>query len=1468
MTKRTAAGSIYIMILLTLFLTSLLCIRPVCKNVTALISSRVDAFRTELENKTGLTFSYSSMSPSILTIFSIKGIVLTPSDSSTDMIKIRKVVLRYSLVSLLNKDMQHAFKTLTIDGVTIDYNDASDRAVVRKLITMFSSPQQDAPFDPADIPVELPVGVVIKNVSVRCRIAGADAAFSLKKLSASYDGVSGSLAVFAGGSASGTFIMGKKVPVSGKFTVSGNLRKGLEGSTMLARLTGLSGGDFSFGKLNFLFSYAGRTVSMRTIQNAYPLMLQCSYGIDSGDASVTLRTNGLSPSSFITARGMRRDVIQKVAATSLAVNVHAEYNTKTSKFRYASDGTVQLPDSLVPGALTVSYKLSGDTKNVLVPHLALQGGRYDADLSLAYEIAGMRLSGTADLRRIELPNGGVVKTELYFDPLKRGFQCFSPEVFLNDKVFTALQLTLIPHDESIDYRFEVSDYAHPDAEKPGKIQIDGSYLTKTKYVQAGVDVSNVYLDSVAGAAAFFTSGNVSHTLSSASGALSPYLFSGEFYLSSDMKSLSYNVPYAIVANTSRDNQFLLMSLDGNESSLQVTQFDFISGKNTVHASAEVDKSPDSQGSFFTLDVNAGAVPYHFTGTIMQNFVSVAGDYGTAVQVQRSDDGSFEGSLVMDNFPVSVSGAIFTMSTETGFAYTSADGFAMNIARFEAADTGSKLHFSPKLQLSGKITRYGAFFDSVSYSDIYSALNGNAQLLVNMNEGLFNSAHFTFQLKTPLSGEQVAASADVTNPDALQLLSGDGIRSNLYFNAQVSCREFGLNRFVTEQSDNNQLTASLTATGTLDKPYVSLNIESAGLMFGGGLITAGGSASFVERELAVDDMHIKYGSAEINGIKAALSLETYAGTASAEFDTTAAGESLSLPLSLTISDALRKKGSLIPESFAATLSSTGATGTLLRKTFPFSVTILYGGGDTSLFSSENLGISGHINSSGSLNFSIADDKPFHCSITGSVGGSQLDIGISGIYADMAALMSYLPDKFFQMYGGILTGGFRISGLRTDPEFNGELAIANPDFSLPKIIPAHITTDKILVTLFHNVISVPEVALRERNETVNAGLNIYFDRWTFDRLEGTVKTLPGRTAFADLDADVAEFKGLTSVDLGILFQGNILDVTGNVYVEKVKATIRAGEIASVLSDSQESSSTGGMPFSVRTDLDILMGPHVNVILDPLLRCVLVPNTAVTFKMDQSENTYAIKGDIKLKSGDVAYLNRNFYIKQGVLKFNDTDGRINPRITVEAETRERDENGDELRIILSAENQYLSDFNPQFTTIPAKSEAEIRAMLGQLAVGDSTDVSGLLVAASDYAVQSTVGRAVENKLRDLLNFDIFSVRTMVLQNTLKMGLAGNLTPSKMTAGNFLDNSTVYIGKYFGSAVYADALLHLSYDETKVDDSTTVRGIEFQPEFGFELESPFANIRWNMAPNIDAMLNNVFVTSTSITLSWKFSF
>ena len=100
------------------------------------------------------------------------------------------------------------------------------------------------------------------------------------------------------------------------------------------------------------------------------------------------------------------------------------------------------------------------------------------------------------------------------------------------------------------------------------------------------------------------------------------------------------------------------------------------------------------------------------------------------------------------------------------------------------------------------------------------------------------------------------------------------------------------------------------------------------------------------------------------------------------------------------------------------------------------------------------------------------------------------------------------------------------------------------------------------------------------------------------------------------------------------------------------------------------------------------------------------------------------------------------------------------------------------------------------------------------------------------------------------------------------GNRRENSSVIGNLFDNSTVYIGKYFGKDVYADALLHWSYDKRDGSSGEAMgKGLVFHPEIGLEFNAPFANIRWNFAPDLSDFQES-WAKATSVTLSWRFAF
>ena len=64
-----------------------------------------------------------------------------------------------------------------------------------------------------------------------------------------------------------------------------------------------------------------------------------------------------------------------------------------------------------------------------------------------------------DLPYFKMNNGNVISTEIYFDALEKGFMAFSPQVFLGEKIFTALEIAVRPENDSFDFDFEMRIFA-------------------------------------------------------------------------------------------------------------------------------------------------------------------------------------------------------------------------------------------------------------------------------------------------------------------------------------------------------------------------------------------------------------------------------------------------------------------------------------------------------------------------------------------------------------------------------------------------------------------------------------------------------------------------------------------------------------------------------------------------------------------------------------------------------------------------------------------------------------------------------------------------------------------------------------------------------------------------------------------------------------------------------------------------
>jgi translocation and assembly module TamB len=221
----------------------------------------------------------------------------------------------------------------------------------------------------------------------------------------------------------------------------------------------------------------------------------------------------------------------------------------------------------------------------------------------------------------------------------------------------------------------------------------------------------------------------------------------------------------------------------------------------------------------------------------------------------------------------------------------------------------------------------------------------------------------------------------------------------------------------------------------------------------------------------------------------------------------------------------------------------------------------------------------------------------------------------------------------------------------------------------------------------------------------------------------------------------------------------------------------------------------------------------------------------------------------------------MKSGKIVLDENQNSFDPRITARAEIRERDlRNNEEVKIYLNADNK-LSMFSPSFTSDPSRSNAEILSMIGAPLVSRA-ETQGIGVSAvmlgSDIPIQFGLLRPFEQKVREALGLDTFSLRTQVIQNLIASKLFGMET-------NPLDNTSLSLGKYLGNDLFVEMLIRMQAQSIAQGVPGTIAGLTADLEVNLEWATPFFILDWTFTPKTPQSL---FIPDNAISLNWRISY
>ena len=579
----------YIMILLAVF--ALLISAPVKKAITRGVNDRIKGFTTMLHDTTGLRISYESLSPSILSNFYIHNICVF-NDDGDQLLAISKTRVTYSIINLLKKDFQRGISSVVVDGINLDVDE------LVKLVSTFSSSGQ-ASSNLAEIKKIIPENIKLKNIYLEYDDANVSALLNIKSVGVSNALKKKTIDIQADAGMNVSLYQFNK-NLTGKISVSGSITDNLDGSQMNLKLRDFTDGDYRLNKLNLHASYSGGTVEAHTIQAVNPVSFGVYYNFNTGDVNAQLRTENLKPLSLLTINSKQLE-LRKFRDLLVTTDTIVKSNLNARTLNFITDTSVSVPEAVFPGGVNLSFSLYGDEHKAELTDFYANGQRCNASAVLSLIYKTKQISGFIEVPEFILPNGNAISTEVYFDPLDKGFMAFSPQAFIGNRSLAALQLKVIPQSDSYDFSFEAADYSHLEEIEPGMIRVDGSYLNESRYFQTNITLSSLYLDSLAVLAAQFLPEENAQTITSLQANLEQYMLSGDMYASTDLKTFSYNIPYVLLANTKADNQALMLAVNGTDSNIQLNQLSLIMGKFAMEASASLDSAPDSSDKFFTAD---------------------------------------------------------------------------------------------------------------------------------------------------------------------------------------------------------------------------------------------------------------------------------------------------------------------------------------------------------------------------------------------------------------------------------------------------------------------------------------------------------------------------------------------------------------------------------------------------------------------------------------------------------------------------------------------------------------------------------------------------------------------------------------------------------------------------------------------------------------------------------------------------
>ncbi len=1412
------------------------------------IDRRIEILKTEavafLEAKLGREISYESISPSIFSYIEIKNLSIKKTGTEP-LLVMNKVKVYYNIFSIIAGRIPEAFYEVSIEHTRFTFFEKENEDIIALFNTLMRGAGESPELD------GISIKLTGKNLNARIVLSGGE--YTLDRIFFAFEPKKDQYLFSFRGNAQARFgenVLGLK-HIRSSAILTGSVSKDFSFANFNAKLGSIDTNLIAAQAQTFSILFRENKLELRKIQDKLPIDLAAQYSFSDETLTLAFAAERFSPSMFVMLQ-KELSWLRPWFSSIITGSGNFTWNVRQNVIRYAYVGNALIQNKQLPSALNIETDISGDSKLLDVRSLRVETDlgffsfQGDIDLTTFYP------QGNAEVFNFKMPTGKLLNTAIAVTRKPDALTVRSDDIEYGGVHIYDAAIVLYPRKDSFDFSTEFR--FEPD-ETVSKVRAEGSVALKPAlFLQVNAVLPDIPPEKIYAVAV--SEKNFDRDLSDL---MQQFAVRAEIFVTTDFSQMTVTSPGLRIYEKKNPAHYVNLAIATNNEQLAIRQITV--SWDAIQVRGNISGTYSSDFFDFSASFEIQNKPYEFSGffSLRDRYITVTGSHSLVLSAFLTPLNEVVFKTSVKNFPIPIDDETVSLSFEGKGVFASLQDWNFLIDNAVVGNIPVLPAKPSTASFSAQIKPQSVTFYQVRFKDSVSEVFGNGALRMNLFDPF--RAEGWLQLSRPMSGESYTVQADIQK---------DHISGRIAFNRSPLTRfgKFPIRGMVAGQ---------ISVSGALQQPEVSMNLSLQEGFFNADPISLKAQAALGKDKLTITSLQVAYLANTLSDGFGSLNMRTGEFAASTKYKGDVGG-----PLSLTLSAAGKFDAAQYPlklediakANFSGTLTLHGIrTGDTPFDPWDFSFRrtndgfLLNGGRDSSVIAS--------IRKDGEFLLVLKNPLPLQFSASGYLRDTDIEASVDGIVLDLKAFGDLWRMQYFQLEKGVARGSLLIRGPINDPDFFGSLTAEN-GYASSEPLPNLIGPLNTSIVFEEKMLKIPAIIASSGDGSLEASASVTFDHWFPQDYKVAISIEKGKGIHAVRRFGRLAFDGYA---LGKLFiEGDMQSATlrGDVRANFASVTIEApSQQPSPLKLPAVPVQKKGDEFALFADVTVTTGRGVEFFWPsktlPILRTFCETDKKIRATYASPTEQYTVSGDVSVKGGEIFYFDRNFYVKEGSISFKEDQDVFDPRLTARAEMREIGPEGT-VRIYLIADESKFSQFSPRFESDPPMSDLQIFQVLGQGFIAGSTgndiSLSSALLLTSNVLSQFSIMRSFETSVKGLLNLDVFSLRSQILQNLLAEKVFGQNTSSSdvgVSFGRYLDNTSLFLGKYLGNDLFLQMLVRLQSVETLSPQSTAFGDLMVDSEISLEWKTPFFLLKWSFLPEHP---ENLFLTDNSLSFTWRYSF